>query len=172
MQSGAARQSLRSRQRGGCHRAGAIDAARRAAPAPRRPVPGPLTRRHPTLGRPLSHRAGAGAEASKSARENALHGLVSCRPLRLNERDAPVSGDRTTYWPLADAPASLRYIPGNAKVTFFGSLGTSMTDRQYRLPTALLWGRFACSLDTEDRRRVDRDISIRTCQGLFFSICT
>src|SRR6516165_1721912 len=76
MQSSAARQSLRSRQRGGCHRAGAIDAARRAAPAPRRPVSGPLTRRHPTLGRPLSHRAGAGAEASKSARENALHGLI------------------------------------------------------------------------------------------------
>src|SRR5580693_2410508 len=113
MQSGAAGQSLRSRQRGGGHRAGAIDAAGRAARPPRLALPGALTQRHPTLGRPLSRRARAGAEPSKSARENALYGIVMYRrPLRLNEYDA-VGGPKRIYRDDAERRAPLSAAPVN-----------------------------------------------------------
>ena len=77
MQSGAADQSLRPRQRRGSHRSGAFDVIVRAARAARLDVPDTLTQRYPTLGPQLPHRAGTRAWRPKSARTNNPSGIVT-----------------------------------------------------------------------------------------------
>jgi hypothetical protein len=65
------------------------NAAGRAARAARLAVPSALTQRHPTLGQPLSDRAGTEAQGFQPVRANAPCGIVMyCRPPRLKGRTA------------------------------------------------------------------------------------